>query len=415
MSKWLFALAGMAACTIVMAQGVGVNETGASPHASAILDASSTDKGFLPPRMTTAQRNAIVGPADGLLIFNTDTGCPNYRSNGMWYEWCGTLPPGLVATLDCAGAFHSGTLTSGQVAIGVSSDVAYTGGIAGPHNGQIVNSTGVTGLTATLSSGSFVNGSGVVTYQISGTPAASGTASFALNIGSQTCTLIRSVVAPPFVCGSSQVEFSYAGSPVSFGTVSRNYSGLSAPHNAQGTRCWMDRNLGAIQVATGNNDVLAYGDLFQWGRGVDGHQIRTSPTTSTLSISDTPGNNSFILNNAGNYDWRNPQNDNLWQGTGGANNPCPAGWRVPTFSELEAERASWTTQNVAGAFASPLKWPSAGYRRRDSGALQGEGTNGYYWAATTDSPYAYSLSIGTGASTSLDTRAAGNSVRCIKD
>ena len=48
----------------------------------------------------------------------------------------------------------------------------------------------------------------------------------------------------------------------------------------------IDRNLGASQVATSSTDADAYGDLYQWGRGTDGHQIRTSGTTSTLSSTD---------------------------------------------------------------------------------------------------------------------------------
>ena len=44
-----------------------------NPHPSALLDLTSTSKGFLVPRMTTAQRNAIVAPADALMIFNTST------------------------------------------------------------------------------------------------------------------------------------------------------------------------------------------------------------------------------------------------------------------------------------------------------------------------------------------------------
>jgi hypothetical protein len=48
----------------------GVN---ASPHASAQVDVQSTTRGFLPPRMTTAQRNAIVAPAEGLMIYNLTT------------------------------------------------------------------------------------------------------------------------------------------------------------------------------------------------------------------------------------------------------------------------------------------------------------------------------------------------------
>jgi hypothetical protein len=60
-------------------------------------------------------------------------------------------------------------------------------------------------------------------------------------------------------------------------------------------RIWMDRNLGAMQVATSSTDADSYGDLYQWGRGADGHQIRTSDTTNTLSSTDQPADGKFIL------------------------------------------------------------------------------------------------------------------------
>jgi len=47
---------------------VGINSP--TPNSSAILDVVSTDKGFLPPRMTTTQKNAIASPAAGLVIFD---------------------------------------------------------------------------------------------------------------------------------------------------------------------------------------------------------------------------------------------------------------------------------------------------------------------------------------------------------
>jgi hypothetical protein len=50
---------------------VGINST--TPNASAILDVVSTDKGFLPPRMTTTQKNAIASPAAGLVVYDTTT------------------------------------------------------------------------------------------------------------------------------------------------------------------------------------------------------------------------------------------------------------------------------------------------------------------------------------------------------
>jgi len=50
---------------------VGIGTT--TPDPSAKLDVSSTTKGFLLPRMTTSQRNAISNPAEGLLIYNITT------------------------------------------------------------------------------------------------------------------------------------------------------------------------------------------------------------------------------------------------------------------------------------------------------------------------------------------------------
>jgi len=94
----------LAACLItgftfsVNAQSVGINATGATPNYSAILDVSSTTKGFLPPRMTTAQIEAIEGPADGLTVYNT-TDKKLYVFNATALVWkeisfgAGTISP----------------------------------------------------------------------------------------------------------------------------------------------------------------------------------------------------------------------------------------------------------------------------------------------------------------------------------
>ncbi len=50
---------------------VGINTDNSAPGPSAMLDVSSTNKGFLPPRMTTTQINAIATPAEGLTVYNT--------------------------------------------------------------------------------------------------------------------------------------------------------------------------------------------------------------------------------------------------------------------------------------------------------------------------------------------------------
>lgn len=65
--------------------GVVIDSSGASSaSASAILQADSTTKGFLPPRMTTAQRDLITTPAEGLVIYNTTTKVLNFYNGTAW-------------------------------------------------------------------------------------------------------------------------------------------------------------------------------------------------------------------------------------------------------------------------------------------------------------------------------------------
>jgi formylglycine-generating enzyme required for sulfatase activity len=116
------------------------------------------------------------------------------------------LPNGTITALNCSSATNSGSLTQGVAAANVSSSVPYTGGNGGAYSAQIIASTGVTGLTATLSAGTLLNGAGVLNYTITGTPATTGTASFTLSIGGQNCTL-------------SIVVNTSSGNPISIETV----------------------------------------------------------------------------------------------------------------------------------------------------------------------------------------------------
>ena len=213
----------------------------------------------------------------------------------------------------------------------------------------------------------------------------------------------------------------YNGAPIWTGALSYSYAGATAYANTvlnpKTGKIWMDRNLGASQVATSSIDAASYGDLYQWGRGADGHQSRTSGTTTSLSSSSQPGNGSFIVPSNLPYDWLSLQNNALWQGVNGVNNPCPAGYRIPTEAEWEAERLSWTSQNAAGAWASPLKLPLAGFRSA-SGMLYNLNF-GYYWSSsvnTVNNIFVKLLFFEANSSfISSDFHAAGFSVRCIKD
>jgi uncharacterized protein (TIGR02145 family) len=189
-------------------------------------------------------------------------------------------------------------------------------------------------------------------------------------------------------------------------------------------KVWLDRNLGAAQVATSSTDAASYGDLYQWGRAADGHESRTSGTTATLSSTDAPGNSSFILPPNSPYDWRSGQNASLWQGVNGTNNPCPTGFRLPMETELIAERNNgglgfWGTGspqgNAAGAFASVLKFTMSGRRMFDDGLVTSLGTRGDYWSSAVNGIYSRFFFFGDSGSEMYNNfRAFGYAVRCIK-
>lgn len=184
-------------------------------------------------------------------------------------------------------------------------------------------------------------------------------------------------------------------------------------------RIWMDRNLGASRVATSSTDSEAFGDLYQWGRAADGHQLKSSNTTTALSNTDSPNVPNFITTNTEPYDWRKTGNDNLWQGVNGVNCPCPQGYRLPTTDEWQAEFKTWTGNTVAGdAFNSPLKLPLAGRRGYSNGNNStSPGVEGIYWTSTVERKYAYTAQFrnGTGKFVQSEFRSEGASVRCIKD
>jgi len=133
-------------------------------------------------------------------------------------------------------------------------------------------------------------------------------------------------------------------------------------------KLWAAANLGATVIATnaGTNSDM-YGFYYQWGRGSDGHQLSNSTTTPTLSSTSNPGNGNFITTTISPNDWISPQDNTLWQGVDGKNNPCPSGYRIPTIDEYKS--------------ASPtLLIPNSNFRS-NNGVLQV--TNwGYYWSST---------------------------------
>jgi uncharacterized protein (TIGR02145 family) len=281
---------------------------------------------------------------------------------------------------------------------------------------SIGNTSAISGGTISKDGGSYVISRGVV-WSTSQSPTialstktdnGTGTGFFTSSItglSQSTTYYVRS-----YATNSTGTSY---GTQISFTTTEPIYTVTTSTG-----RIWMDRNLGATRVPTSQIDAQGYGDLYQWGRGKDGHQLRTSTTTSNQSTSDIVGNALFITTpgNTIYSDWRTPQNDNLWQGVNGINNPCPAGFRIPTQAEWEAEIQTWSSKNSTSAFASPLKLPPAG-NRQYNGVLSTDNVSAYYWTSTISQTQVFSMNFTSSGAyiTNAYPRVNGYSCRCIKN
>lgn len=191
-------------------------------------------------------------------------------------------------------------------------------------------------------------------------------------------------------------------------------------------RNWLDRNLGALQVAVATNDPDAYGDLYQWGRSTEGHQVRTSDINDTLattldSVQNTDWEGKFIV---GANDWAVTTLDNngsirsqSWSTpydvTNNPNQVCPCGYVVPTIQDFRD--LNMTVPNATDTF----KLTTAGWRENIDGNITQENSRAYFWTTTTVAPnrstvYGYITSSNSEDQYEISKRANGYSIRCIK-
>jgi len=225
----------------VNAQSVGINATGDAPNSKAILDLSSTTKGFLPPRMTFSEKTAITSPPAGLMIWCTN--CGTYGElqvyNGtIWISITGGSASGLpgAPAIGTAVAGNAQALvpftapaSNGGSAItlytATSTPDGKTGTVSGPGDGTITVSelTNGTPYTFTVSA---TNAGGMGAASAAYIPVTPATVPDAPTIGTATV-------------GNAQATVTYSapgsngGSPITSYTAYSWVGGTAGPYFSQ--------------------------------------------------------------------------------------------------------------------------------------------------------------------------------------
>ncbi len=200
-----------------------------------------------------------------------------------------------------------------------------------------------------------------------------------------------------------------------------------------------------------------YGKLYQWGRkygqgysgnlyDVNGKETGTYsdasvPTIEEGGVSVITGNhkskeNIFYTGTSSYYyDWADPQDGRLWNFGTDYNpvkteyDPCPEGWRVPTYAELNElckNRSAWTSEDdqpgywFSGASSytdevPQVFFPAAGYRDCIVEFADSRGYYGCYWSSIPYDSGASFLYFFSSTLMTSDARAVGYSVRCVQD
>ena len=197
---------------------VGIGTSNVEPSARLQVDADN--RGFLPPRMTTIQRNAIPSPATGLLIYNTTTGRLEVRTSSAWVSLSSLASADVSGTLPVANGGTGTTTSTGTESVVLSTSPTLTT----PIIGTTTASSGAGAVRYSTSSG------GILEYS-------NGTNWNALSSTVQRANVYATRLSPPnpplvFTVNNNATDYEFAGFTSSSGAGGTNFNSSTGVYTA---------------------------------------------------------------------------------------------------------------------------------------------------------------------------------------
>lgn len=354
---------------------VGINKDNSPPDPSSMLDVKSTEKGLLPPRLNTSQRDQITTPASGLVIFNTDCNTLQYYNGGGW-----------VAVGNTIAAPVAGIQVPGYLQIvwnwnPVTGATGYKWNTVNDYN----SATDIGTLTTTTETG-LTCGTFLIRYVWAYSAC-----------GFSNATILCQATLTCFPCGQ---------------TLTDPRDGQAYPTVLIGSQCWFAKNLNigtqikAVQDQTDNGILEKY------------------CYDSLVSNCDIYG---------GLYQWNEMMQ---YVTTEGAQGICPDGWHLPTDDEWstllsflggtdvaggkmkEAGTSHWNSPNTGATNSSGFTALPGGYEYY-VGYFNGVLNFAYFWSSTpynSAAAWNCNLHYNDGSVNPInEAKTFGFSCRCLRD
>ena len=349
---------------------IGVNTDGSLPDGSAMLDVKSNNKGLLPPRMSRAEVNAIVNPANGLIVYCTD--CVPDGTGGLSMFMAGSW-------IRLATAFMEPTVTTIEVTA-ISSTTATSGGNVTSDGGAPVTARGICwGAAANPTTDSSKTTDGTVTGSFT---------SNLTGLTENTTYHLRAYATNSAGTGyGNEISFKTPGniSPITFnpdltyGTMT-DIDGNEYKTITIGTQTWMAENLKTTRYRNGDSIPNVTNDI-EWGNLQTGAYCWNNNDINTYKAIYGALYNWYAVNDIRKI--------------------APEGWHVPTDEEWTYLADYLNGKFVAGSKlkeAGSLHWYSQNPGTNETGfsALPGgfcsssvtfghfgsTGTYGYWWSSS---------------------------------